>query len=303
MKLKLFDNLTLKIVAFVLSILLWFLVVGEKRSEVRLTVPLELRNLPKQLEITEQSTTQVEVAVRGFSSVIKQLSPTEIDVHLDLSAVVEGPNVFSLAPDEIRVPLGVNAIQVNPAQVELFVDITSEKVVAIRPVTRGNPPEGYDVGKISSDPKTVTITGARRLLNTITQIETEPVSVDEIAQELVKKVKLKLPAGVRVNEESKMATVTVAVIPRMLELVVFDEIPLRVEGETRSYTLSPPTITAFLSGPEIELKRLTSSDIPVFLDTHGLVEGQSTVQPIFKLPEAITVKRYFPKSITITIAK
>ncbi len=74
MQLHPFKNLTLKLVALILAIIIWFLVVGEQKSEVRLTVPLELRNLPTDLEIT-QSVSQVEITLRGFSSFVKRLTP------------------------------------------------------------------------------------------------------------------------------------------------------------------------------------------------------------------------------------
>lgn len=302
MKINLFQNFTLKLIALALAIVMWILVVGERRSELRLTVPLELRNLPDRLEISNQSTTQVEVAVRGYSSVLKKLTPGDIDAHIDLSNVQEGSYVFSFSPDDIGVPLGVSVLQVSPSQIDLFLDATGEKTVPVKPMTRGTLVAGYTLGKISADPKMVTLIGARRLLNNLAQVETEPIIIDDLAEETIKKVKLKLPTGIRYEEENKLITVTVAVTPNLIELV-FDDIPLQVEGETRNYTLSPAAITAFIVGPELELSRLTSNDIPVFIATRDLPEGQSGVQPTFKLPETMEVKRYYPKSIIVTITK
>lgn len=303
MKIKLFENLTLKLVAFILAIVIWFLVVGEKKSEVRLTVPLELRNLPNRLEITQQNVSQVELTVRGFSSVVKALTPADIDVHIDLSNVIEGTNSFSLSPDEILVPVGTTVIQVSPSQVDILLDATGSKIVPIRPVTRGNPVEGYILGDVTAEPKVVTIAGARPLLNTISRVESEAVVVDDIDQELVKKVKIKLPNGIRIEkEEEKIVSVSVTVIPKMVDLF-FEDIPLLVEGEERQFSLSPQAITALVHGPELELSNMTPADIPAFIETKLLPEGQSTVEPTFTLPESISVKRYYPKTITINITK
>jgi YbbR domain-containing protein len=303
MKIKLFENLTLKLVAFILAVVIWFLVVGEKKSEVRLTVPLELRNLSEQLEITQQSFGQVEVTVRGFSSVVKQLTPGDIDVHIDLSNVIEGKNTFALSPDEIPVPVGTKVIQVSPSQVDILLDATGSKTVPVKPITRGIPVEGYILGSITTEPKVVTITGARRVLNTITKVETEAVVVDNIDQDLVKKAKIKLPNGIRIEkEEEKIVSVNVTIVPKMVELF-FEDVPLLVEGEERPFTLSPQAITALVHGPELELSNMAPADIPAFIETEQLPEGQSVVQPTFKLPESISVKRYYPKTITINITK
>ena len=88
---NIFENLTLKIVSFVLAVIVWFLVVGEQKSEVRLTVPIELRNLPTDLEVVE-SLSQVEVTLRGASSFVKRLTPGDIEVYVDLNNVARGIN-------------------------------------------------------------------------------------------------------------------------------------------------------------------------------------------------------------------
>ena len=301
MKVKAFENLTLKFVALILAIIIWFLVVGEKNSEVRLIVPLELRNLPEHLEITQQSVSQVEVTVRGFSSVVKRLSPGDIDVHLDLTNVVEGTHSFALSPEEILGPVGTNVVQISPSHVEIVLDITTSKTVSVNPITRGTPVDGYVVGKVTADPKMVMIMGARGVLNTIAKIDTDAIVVDNLAQNVVKKVKVKLPNGIRMEkEEEKIVSVNVEIAPKMVELF-FEDIPLLVMEENRSFTLSPQTITALVDGPELQLANLKPVDIPVFIETKPLPEGQSVVQPLFRLPESISVKRYYPKTITVNI--
>ena len=303
MKVKVFENLTLKFVALILAIIIWFLVVGEKNSEVRLIVPLELRNLPEHLEITQQSVSQVEVTVRGFSSVVKRLTQGDLDVHLDLTNVVEGAHSFALSPEEVLGPVGTNVVQISPAHVEILLDATMSKTVTVNPITRGTPVEGYVVGKITADPKVVTISGARGVLNTIAKIDTDAIVVDNLTQNVVKKVKVKLPNGARIEkEEEKIVSVSVEIAPKMVELF-FEDIPLIVKEENRPFTVSPQTITALVYGPELQLANLKPVDIPVFIETKPLPEGQSVVQPLFKLPESISVKRYYPKTITVNITK
>lgn len=300
---RLFENLPLKLVAFVLAVIIWILVVGEKRSEVRITVPLELRNLPSRMEITRQSNTQVEVAIRGFSSVIKQITPADIDVYVDLSNVVEGPNSFSLFADDIVVPLGAKVFQISPSQIELQLAATSDKTVAVKPMVRGTPKEGYALGKVTAEPKVVMVTGARQLLNDLTSIETEVIPVDNVSEQIVQKVKLRLPFGIRIeDEEQRVATVTIPVVSKMATLV-FEDVPLLVENEQRPFKISPQTITVVVNGPEVELSRIDPNAIPAYIDTADLPVGQSTVEPRFQLPESSTIKRYYPRTIIINITE
>jgi len=51
-RIPLLQNMPLKLVSLALATLLWFLIAGEKTSEMGLTIPVELKNFPKDLELT-----------------------------------------------------------------------------------------------------------------------------------------------------------------------------------------------------------------------------------------------------------
>ena len=53
----------------------WFVIAGEKSSEVGLSVPVELKNFPKDLELTGDAVNAVEVRLRasGGGRVLQQL--------------------------------------------------------------------------------------------------------------------------------------------------------------------------------------------------------------------------------------
>ena len=302
MQLNIFKNATLKLVALILAIIIWFLVVGEQKSEVRLTVPIELRNLPTHLEITE-SISQVEVTLRGFSSFVKRLTPSDIDVYIDLSNVVQGANSFVLSPEEIGVPVGATVIQVSPSNIEISLDATVRKTLIVEPVVRGTPADGYELGEVTVEPETIKLAGAQTLLKPLTKVETEVITLDTVQEDFIKKVKVKLPNGsLRIEkEEDRVVTVQAKIVPEMIDRF-FEDIPLLVqEKETRPFKLMPESITALVHGPKLELLDMEPADIPAIIDTTSLSEGQSTVQVRFALPDSMNVKIYYPKTITITI--
>ena len=59
------DNLALKRPAWGWPALLWFVIAGEKTSEMGLTVPVELQNFPRDLELTGEPVNAVEVRLRA----------------------------------------------------------------------------------------------------------------------------------------------------------------------------------------------------------------------------------------------
>ena len=304
MQLHLFKNLTLKLVALALAIIIWFLVVGEQKSEVRLTVPLELRNLPTDLEIT-QSVSQVEITLRGFSSFVKRLTPGDIDVHIDLSNVVQGANSFILSPEEIVVPIGATVIQVSPSNIEVALDATVRKTVTVEPVLRGQPADGYILDKVTVEPETIKLAGAQTPLKTLSKVETEVITLDGIKEDVLRKVKVKLPnSSLRIEkEEERVVAVEVKIAPEMIDRF-FEDIPLLVQKEeVRPFKLIPESITALVHGPKLQLLNMKPADIPATIETTSLPEGQSIVHVRFELPDSMKVKIYYPKTITITISE
>ncbi len=299
---KIFENMTLKSVALGLAIIIWFMVVGEQKSEVRLTVPVELRNLPTDLEIV-RSISQVEVTLRGFSTFVKRLTPADIDVYVDLSNVVRGINSFVLSPEEIRVPVGAIVTQVSPSQLEVFLDVTTIRPVPVEAITRGKPANGYVVSEITVKPNVLSVVGAQNVLKNLTRIETEVINLDNLTESITQKVKVKLPdASLSLEKkDEEIVEVTVAIVPEMMSRF-FENIPLRIEGHSEVLTVFPDTVTALIHGPKLQISALTPKDIPVVIRATQLPIGQSAVQPEFRLPDAMTVKVYYPKTVTITIA-
>ena len=299
---KIFENMTLKIVALGLAIIIWFMVVGEQKSEVRITVPVELRNLPTDLEIVK-SISQVEVTVRGFSSFVKRLTPADIEVYVDLSNVARGINSFVLSADEIRVPVGATVTQVSPSQLEVFLDTTTTKPIPVEAATRGKPADGYVVSSISIKPNVVSVIGAQNVLKNLTKIETEVVNLDNLTESMTRKVKVKFSdATLRLEKkEEETVEITIVIEPEMMSRF-FENIPVRIEGSAEVLTVFPDTVTALIHGPKLQISALTSQDIPVVIHAKQLQIGQSSVQPEFQLPDNMEVKVYYPKTISVTIA-
>jgi len=299
---KIFENMMLKTVALCLAIIIWFMVVGEQKSEVRITVPVELRNLPTDLEIVK-SISQVEVTLRGFSSFVKRLTPADIEVYVDLSNVVRGINSFVLSAEEIRVPVGATVTQVSPSQLDVLLDATTTRSLPVEGSTRGKPADGYVVGSISVKPTTIAVIGAETALKNLARIETEPINLDNQTESLTRKVKVKLPdATYRLEKkEEETVEVTVNIEPEMMSKF-FENIPVRIEGSAQVLTLFPDSVTALIHGPKLQISTMESADIPVVIHAEQLPAGQSSVQPEFQLPDTMTVKVYYPKTITITIA-
>ncbi len=85
-------NLVPKAIAFALVLVLWGFIAGQQRTEMWLTVPLEYRNIPTNMEIVGELVNKVEVGIRGPRGVISGVSQDQVRAHIDLSQGLRGLN-------------------------------------------------------------------------------------------------------------------------------------------------------------------------------------------------------------------
>lgn len=112
-----FENTILKIIALAFAIALWFLVIGEKKVEVSFRIPLELKNLPKDMMIIGESVREIEVTILGSKKLLQKLSPAQLMASVDLSNTHVGINNLRITHSDIKAPKAVEIINVNPSSI------------------------------------------------------------------------------------------------------------------------------------------------------------------------------------------
>jgi YbbR domain-containing protein len=258
----LLDNLPLKLVSLVLSVLLWFLIAAEKTSERGLSVPVEFQNVPKDLEMTNDPVDTVEVRLRASPGIIQGLQPRELSAQIDLAGTAEGERIIHLTPDSVRVPFGVRVVKVTPSIVTLNFERTLEKVVPIRPRLVGRPAPGCEVAEVVADPSEVRIVGPRSRVQEIESAFTEPISVEGAQSSVMESVAVGLEDPLLRLAGSSRVRVT-AKIREVHEKRVFDGVPVEVRGGTAQPR--PATVRITVTGPASVLSRLDKGDLKAYV--------------------------------------
>ena len=115
-------TLWLKTIALGLAVALWWFVAGESKVQVGFIVPLEIRNIPSGLTITNKVERQVEVRLAGPPSLLGTLKPSDINAAIDLSSAKPGKQVIPVDDRSIRVPLGIKVQRIYPNTVEVSLE-------------------------------------------------------------------------------------------------------------------------------------------------------------------------------------
>ena len=172
----LYDNLGLKLLSLVLAAVLWAVVLGEQKVEVTVNVPVRL-DVPQRLLLVNDPADTLEVRLRGPKTLVTSVTAREISVGEWPVKLTEGENTIPIREALIRVPRGIQVVDVSPRRVRIVLERAVERDVEISPRVEGSPPDGYVVRQVTANPSRVRMVGPAGELARITRVRTLPISV------------------------------------------------------------------------------------------------------------------------------
>ena len=208
-----FQRFGLKMLSLGLAVLLWVIVSGEDTVERGLRIPLELQQFPSGIELRGEAPSLVDARVRGSSATLSRVGPGDIVALLDLHSAVAGQQLFQLTPDQVRVPFGVQVVQVSPATVGLTFEKSMTRQVRVVPKIDGSPAAGFVVGTITVQPLLVDVVGPSTAIERATEAVTSTISIAGLRQRVTESVTVGfLDPALRLKTPGP-ASVTVEIVP------------------------------------------------------------------------------------------
>lgn len=117
-------DIGLKAASVFLAVLFWLLIAYRVETVQRTyIVPIELRNMPKNLTLVENYQTQARVTFSGSEREFDHLDPSVLLLSVDLSNIDEGEHDVPLRADQLRnPPPGLSVSQIDPLSVYVRVE-------------------------------------------------------------------------------------------------------------------------------------------------------------------------------------
>ena len=298
-----FRHLGLKALSVVLALLLWMIVSGEETVERGLRVPLELQQVPAGLELTGEVPATVDVRVRGASGTLSRVSTGDVVAVLDLRNARSGRRLFPLTPKDVRVPFGVEIVQVQPSALAMAFEPSASRRVPVMPAVDGRPAPGYVVGSLEADPKTVEVIGPESAVRRATEALTEAVPVSGARERVQQSVTLGLIDPSLRLKNAETATVTVQIVPAPLERLLHGRpVHLRNVAPNLEAQAIPSAVGLTLRGSREALARVEADDIVAYVDLGGLGPGQYSLTVHADSSPDAGVTRIEPSSVQVRIS-
>jgi YbbR domain-containing protein len=294
----LLDNLAVKALSLGLATVLWFVIAGEKTSEMGVIAHLELQNFPRDLEVTGEPVDTVEVRLRASPGIIERIAPGDVSAQVDLAGMQEGEHIVHLTEKSIRMPFGVKVVKISPAILTLALERTMQKDVPIHPRLVGRPAPGFEVGEVVADPGQVRVAGPKSRVQEIDSAFTEPVSVEGTENNVAEVVNMGLEDPLLRIQGSPRVRVNVRVREAQ-ETRAFDAV--RVEARGAEASLRPEAVRVVVAGPRSLLRSTTLPEIHAYADVAGARPGQEVKVAVELAPghAALAVQEVTPASVVL----
>jgi YbbR domain-containing protein len=299
-----FRHLGLKIWSVALAVALWLSVSGDEIVERGLRVPLELQQFPAGLELQGDAPALVDVRVRGQSSALARVGAGDIIAVIDLKGAKAGRRLFQLTPEQVRVPFGVEVVQVTPSIVPLAFDVTATRQLPVVPAVEGIPATGFVAGQPTADPATIEVLGPEGDVARASSATTEPVSVAGAKANVTETVNIGFEDPALRLRAPRQAVVTVPILPAPIERTLQDRpVQVRGLGANLAGSVSPVGVDVVLRGSRDALAAVNPDIVTVFVDVAGLAAGRYNLGVQVDAPSGAGVAQIIPATVHVSISR
>ncbi len=185
----------LKILSVFIALGMWIMVVSGHEETKEMTVPVKLINVSNG-KVAIADYPNVSVNIKGAARLMQSLANSDVLLNIDVAAFPNGQSIRRILPVDFKKPLGLEIVDVKPAELRITLDDITAKDVRVLPSIIGEVKQGYMVESITLKPNSVNVTGAKSVLSNLENISTMPINLSERSKNFVQNVVLKDYDGV-----------------------------------------------------------------------------------------------------------
>jgi YbbR domain-containing protein len=226
------------------------------------------------------------------------LDRREVPIRVDLSGAKPGLVTYRFFSDNIRVPIGVKVLSINPTAILIKLEHLKRRDIPVRPVLRGVPPDGYRITSTTIKPETVRIKGAESRVEAASEIPTAPVDVSGLRQTVDREVALDINRG-NLQLESGLPKIHIEIEPISANFKIRN-VDVRVVSGLKS-RVEEKTVTVLVRAEPDDLRTLDRTKLYAEINLTGKPKGKYLESVKVTLPENIGLVKVVPSQVNVTL--
>lgn len=293
-------DLTAKLGAGVLAIMLWLMVVSQTSAELQLEVMIDYVNVPAELALAEGTQDVVKVRVKGSNQAVSALNAATIPhLQIDISGKRLGASSEQLTTGQFDAVFqrGIT-VQGDPPPLNIVLEPRREAQVPVKVLPLGLPAEGYVVGELRSIPATVRIAGPESLIRSLQNVPTEGISVEGVSENLTRTVAVRPDNRRLLLLDTASVVVTVQITPEMINKTLTD-VPVTLRNAPATgVRVNPDRVTIEVRGPRDIVDGMGPTSVTCYIDA---TRPDFLISPELKVdcPERVSTVSIDPLTVRV----
>ena len=245
------------------------------------------------------------LTVSGAGSVVRNIGSAT--VYMDITghdSPFTQAQPFALL-DTSGEEISQEMLNVSSSSVSVSVDIYPSKELPVSTdlanVVTGQPAEGYVVQSVTMQPETITVAADEELLDGLTELMIQPVSVDGMSQSFTARASITPLSGVK-NLSSEQVYVNVTISEASIGGRI-DDVGVLVSGKGEGLSVEYNAMSVYVTGPRSVVEQLQKDGVFVSMDLSGLGAGTYEIEPVFdneRFPNITFQPEHEKMTVTLT---
>lgn len=169
------SNFPYKVLSLLIALALWF-IVRDERIETTVTLALDVQ-APGELMVSNEHLPELTVGVSGTRVALSRLRNANL-VHVVKPKNTEpGPVVIRIRPEDLDLPVGVDAMSVSPSSAGVRLEARVTRRVPVKARILAAEGTSFRVRKVTVTPDRVRISGPASIVAGIDEVWTEVIEV------------------------------------------------------------------------------------------------------------------------------
>ncbi|WP_047980533.1 CdaR family protein [Ornithinibacillus contaminans] len=265
-------------------------VIIEERASNEFEVSVDFINedkLPEGYQIGDYELNTDTVTITSSKEVIDRIAI--VKVYVDVAGLTESINNRELPVNVYDSQGNELGVRVDPATVVISAEIENpSKTVPVSVATTGTLPEGYSIISMEANVEEVEVFAVSEVLESIEEVATEPINLNNLTESGTLELSLALPDGVQAPGVDQ---IEVAVQLERTRDVDSDTIEVDNLEDGLSVNFLEPNdqkISITVNGNEQDVSDLTANDFRIYINVDGLDTGEHQVPLIIEGPDNVT---------------
>ncbi len=262
-------------------------------------------DVPKDWAVWEKSVHHVNIMFRGSREDIRYLNNDQLRVIIPISEPKQGDEIhIKLSEKYLKNPTSAKIVRFIPSEIVVKLDQKSERMLPVKATLTGSLPDGLEIERIICSPASVRVSGARKVLDRMDNIHTEPIDLRNQQASFKESIPIILPQEGRMRVDPDWVSVDFTLVQRS-STQEFEQIPVRIlctSGEIRNIRVQPQNVTITVKGKKQRIEQMHNADIFAYVSCTELTENTSYDLPVIvDLPLGLQIIKTDPSIIHVDI--